>query len=589
MSLREPPGPSTGAGSGGPLRRSLRACRHLLVAAVAFSFCLNILVLAAPVYMLQVYDRVLTSRSAETLVLLTVITLLALAALSWLDSLRMQLLARAGARLESGNVAPVLRKLLAVPASLTETDPVYRSGLRDLRTVRQFLSGPGLVALADAPWSPVFVLVIALFHPLLGAMALGGLLLLLFLAWLDDRLCRQRIAGAGQATMTVAQMAEEGLANADVVRALGMSEVMVRRVSQAVGRANEANLLASRTSSRVLAVSKFWRQALQSLMLGAGAYLVMKEEASPGAMIATTIVLGRALAPIESLVSHGRALIEARQAWRRLVPFLQDADQAPPMALPEPIGALLVDKLIYAVTRNAPLLKGLSFRVEPGEMLGIIGPSGAGKSTLGRLLIGNLRPTSGSVRLDGAELVQWPHETLGKHLGYLPQDVQLFEGTVAENIARMGDPRTHSSAVVYAAKAAGVHEMILQLPQGYETPVGPRGSRLSGGQKQLVGLARAIYGDPRLVVLDEPNANLDSEGEARLLQLMATLKKRRATVLFITHRPNLLRAADKILVIHQGQQAAFGDVDTVLGRFTRASTAMRPAEAATAHGAGAVG
>jgi PrtD family type I secretion system ABC transporter len=556
-----------------PLWRSLRRSAPAVGASIGFSLALNVLVLAAPIYMLQVYDRVLTSRSIETLVMLTAITLLALVALSWLDALRMQLLARAGARIEADNVSPILRKLFAVPDGPSEAEPPYRSGLRDLRTVRQFLSGQGLIALADAPWTPVFVLAIAMFHPLLGWMALGGVLLLLVLAWLDDRLSRGRIAAAGQATALVGDMAQEGMANADVVRAMGLSPVIADRVSQAVGRANLASLGAAHGSSRILALSKFSRQALQSVMLGTGAYLVMKQEASPGAMIAATIVLGRAMAPIEAIVGHGRSLIQARQAWSRLSQFLADADAPLPMPLPAPVGVVVVDKLIYAVTRSTPLLKGLSFGLAPGELLGVIGPSGAGKTLLGRLLVGNLRATSGSVRLDAAELVQWPQESLGRHLGYLPQDVQLFEGSVAENIARLGDPRAHAEAIVRAARLAGVHELILQLPQGYETPVGPRGSHLSGGQRQLVGLARAVFGDPRLIVLDEPNASLDSEGENKLLGLLAALKQLGSTVVFITHRPTLLRAADKILVLHQGQQAAFGAVEDVLGRFTRATPA----------------
>ena len=541
--------------------------RHLpLVAAAAgFSAFVNVLTLAAPLYMLQVYDRVLTSRSIETLVLLALITLAAQAAGTGLDSIRSQLLARVAVRIETEGAAPVLGRTL----ERSSIAPADRQGLRDLRALRQFVSSHAGIALLDAPWCPIFVALITLVHPLLGAITASGVATLLGLAWLDDRLSRRSVEAAADASRRIGEASDEAIANADAVRALGLRAALEQRVRSAGTDAAAAALAAARASGRVLAVSKLLRQGLQVVMLGVGAALVIRQEASPGAMIATTLLLGRALAPIESVIAGWKLIVEARAALRRLTAALADGDPAAPMPLPAPQGALATERVIVARDDGRPILKGVSFALEPGEQLGLVGPSGAGKSVLGRVLVGALQPSGGAVRLDGAELSQWDRDALGARLGYLPPDVQLFDGTVATNIGRFADPAQAHEAIVAAARQAGIHDWILQLPQGYDTPIGPRGLALSSGQRQLVGLARALYGQPALVVLDEPNANLDSDGEERLLAALRALKERRTTVVLITHRPSLLRDADQVLVLRAGAVAELGERDAVLGRVAR--------------------
>ena len=555
--------------------------RHarLLLAAGAFSLFVNLLVLAAPLYMLQVYDRVLSSRSLETLVVLAVIALIALAALAWLDSIRMQLLARAAVRIEAAASVPILRRMVEAAGLAARA---YRHGLRDLRAIRNFLSSAGTVAFMDAPWSPVFVALITLFHPLLGALAVGGVALLLVLAWLDDRLSRQAVETAAESSRKAAELAEETLANAEVVRALGMLGDVEQRSRSAADLSAREFLAAGRASSRVLALSKFSRQALQVAMLGVGAYLVIRREVSPGAMIAATLLLSRAMAPIETAISGWRQMIEARAAYRRVAALLAAPPSAAPMPLPAPRGEVAVERVTLMADAKSALVKGVSFALAGGELLGLIGPSGAGKSMLGRVLVGVLPPTAGAVRIDGAELPQWDADALGRHIGYLPQDVQLFDGTVAENIARLRNPRGEHAQIVHAAQLAGAHELILQLPKGYDTPIGARGHLLSSGQRQLIGLARALFGQPTLIVLDEPNANLDADGEENLLAALRCLKERRATVVLITHRPALLRDADKVLVLRAGAVAGFGDREEILGKFARLAVAHAPAQRSAA-------
>lgn len=559
------PAPATTLGS------IVRREAPLFGAAGAFSLFINLLALAAPVYMLQVYDRVLTSRSVETLALLSAIALGALAAFAWLDSIRMQLLARAALHIETAAGARVLHRTVGA-ASLCE--PIYRDGLRDLRALRNLLAGAGCVALIDIPWCPLFIVIIGLFHPLLGAVALAGVATLLLLAWLDDRISRGAVVRALACSRRAQDLADEAIAQADVVRALGMHAGIVRRSLAAGERAARETLRAGRASSRVLALSKLLRQGMQVVMLALGAWLVIRQQASPGVMIAATILLARAMAPIEAAISGWRAMIEAHAATARVAAFLAQPTAAAPMALPAPQGALAVERVTLAAAGNEPILKGISFALQPGQALGLIGPSGAGKSMLGRVLVGALPPSSGDVRLDGAPWPQWDAERLGAHIGYLPQDVQLFEGSVAENIARFG--ALDAQRIVQAARLAGVHETILRLPLGYETRLGARGVRLSSGQRQMVGLARALYGEPRLVVLDEPNANLDAAGEAGLLAALRTLHARRTTVVVITHRPALLRDVDRVLVLHSGAVAAFGARAEVLGRFARVATPQPP-------------
>jgi PrtD family type I secretion system ABC transporter len=552
-----------------PLGRAWRAQRTTVAAVIAFSLCINLLVLASPLYMLQVYDRVLTSRSVETLLLLSAVAVFALAALAVLDGIRLQLLSRAATRLEAAATPVVLQRVVARgDAGGTAGAPSGQHALRDLRSIANLLSGPGAVALLDLPWCPVFVLLIALFHPLMGVVAAAGVAALLVLAWLDDRSAREPLAQAGVASRRLADLADDGLRHAQVIRAMGMAAAWQQRLGTSAALAVDASVIAGRRSSRIVAASKFLRQSLQVVMLGLGAWLVLGRHVSPGVMLAATVLLGRALAPIESTIAGWRQLVQARGAVRRVSSLLAHDEGAPaPMALPAPMGRVALERVFVTVDDDTNLLQAITLAIEPGEQLGVIGPSGAGKSTLARVLVGLEAPTQGAVRLDGAELSQWRPDALGEHLGWLPQDVQLLDGTVAENIARLRDPQAEYERVLEAAALAGAHEMILRLPHGYDTRLGARGIALSAGQRQLVGLARALFGNPKLVVLDEPNANLDGAGENRLVASLVALRERKVTVVVVTHRPGILREADRVLVMNAGRIAGLGPREAILGRF----------------------
>jgi len=552
----------------GLVRELVSHLRPLFLFAALFSLAINLLLLAPPLYMLQVFDRVLSSRSEETLAVLSSAALIALFAMALLDVVRARLLAAAGAALDRQLGPRVLERLLAQTARLSGA--AHLNGLRDVNTLRGFFSGPGLVTVFDAPWLPLFLLLIFLFHPLLGVLALGGAILMVLLAFLNERMTRKPLERAQTQARHAGRFIDVAARNAEVVEALGMLPAVTQRWAVL----NEAAL---REQGRALGVgagfsgfTKFFRQLIQLVMLGAGAYLVLSQHVSAGIMLAATVLLGRALAPVEALVGGWRNLVEARSAWRRLDVLL--GDEAPPAApkteLPVPVGAISVEQAAFKLASvERPILRGVSFRLEPGEALGIIGPSASGKSTLARLLVGVWKPGSGSARLDGAEVSAWPRERLGPYLGYLPQDVELFSGTVAQNIARLAEP--DAAEVVRAAQRAHVHELVLRLPKGYDTEIGESGQGLSPGQRQRIALARALYGDPRLVVLDEPNASLDSEGEDALLRTLSVLRSDRVTVVVVAHRPSLLRGVDKLLVLQEGTVQAFGPRAEVLAKMTR--------------------
>jgi len=519
-----------------------------------FSLAINLLLLVPPLYMLQVFDRVISSRSEETLIALTGVTVAAIGLMAFLDSIRARLLAAAGIALDRRLGPRVLDGLLS---RLSGADFVH--GLRDVNTLRGFLTGNGVLALLDAPWLPFFLLVIFLFHPLLGAIALAGALCMWLLAFLNERFARaplERVQAEGRRAGRFVDMSSR---NAEVIGALGM----LPAVTQRWARLNDAVLLEQRRASaiggRFSGLTKFARQFIQMAMLAAGAWLVLEAHVTAGVMIAATILLGRALAPVEMLVAGWRSLVEARAAFRRLSELLDANPPADPgIELPVPQGNLQVENGFFRV------IKRVSFALPAGESLGIIGPSASGKSTLARLIVGVWKPAAGVVRLDGADVAAWPREKLGPHIGYLPQDVELFAGTVAENIARLGEP--DSPEVIRAAQRAHVHEMILRLPKGYDTEIG---EGLSPGQRQRIALARALYGNPRLVVLDEPNANLDADGDQALLRTLARLKEVGVTVLVIAHRPSLLGGMDKMLVLREGLVDSFGPRADIMARVTR--------------------
>ena len=568
MSTSTPRRPTRGESPGASLLRdTFRRCRPALLFAILFSSVINLLMLVPPLYMMQVYDRVLSSRSEATLVALTVLTLGAFVAVGLLEVTRSRILVRVSARLDT-----LLSPLIF--------DAVFRNHVRtmggartqplnDVATVRQFAAGQGLFAFFDIPWAPIFLLLLFLVHPLLGLLSLGGGVILVILAFATERTTRTRLADATRNSVAAANFAETSLRNGDAMTAMGMLEAIKTRWMR---RHNESLRLQSGASdwAGILTnTTKVVRIALQSLMLGAGALLAIEGKISPGLMIAASIIGAKSLAPVEALIGNWNQVVAAQLAWRRLRALLDTVAVEPDrMALPTPKGQLSVSAIVVAPPgAAAAVLKGVSFDLQPGEALGILGPSGSGKSTLARVITGVWPAASGTVRIDGAELSQWSRDALGPHMGYLPQDVDLFDGTVAENIARLGpvDPE----AVVEAAQRAGIHDLILSLPQGYDTPIGESGNRLSGGQRQRVGIARALYGTPALCIFDEPNSNLDEAGEGHLIQALLHLRETKRTAIIIAHKPSILNHVDKIMILQAGQVAFLGPRAEAFARFAR--------------------
>ena len=548
------------------LSEAIQACRKGFYTVGLFSFCINLLMLTAPLYMLQIFDRVLSSRSGETLMVLTLVAGLALLVLALLDSLRGIVLLRVGNWIDRQVSMEVLKA--SILAALRAPEGGSVQGLRDVATIRGFIAGPSVFPIMDAPWTPIFLIVTFVLHPILGFIALAGAILLFGLALINELTTRGPLKLSASAQIAALREAEAAIRNADAIEAMGMMPNLVQRW----GRHNVLTLIlqgeAGSRGSAVTAASKFLRLVLQIGIFASGAWLVIGGELTPGAMIAGAILMSRALAPVEQAIGSWRALIAAQSARARVEQFLADNPRRDAsMALPRPAGRVVVDNVSY-IHPGAPdpAVRAVRFQLEPGEGLGVIGPTAAGKTTLSRLMIGNLQPKIGHVRLDGMDVAQWSSEDMGRYVGYLPQDVELFNGTVRENIARMtkGDP----AMIIDAAKMAGVHEMILHLPKGYDTEIGDAGTALSGGQRQRIALARALYGFPSLLVLDEPSANLDSDGETALLTAVDAMKARGATIVVIAHRPNVLRHVDKILVMRNGRMQMFGPREEVLARVT---------------------
>ncbi len=547
------------------MREILAGCRPNLIYAGLFSFAINLLLLVPPLYMLQVFDRVLASRSQETLLALTLAALAALAILAALDSLRARLVALAGLALDRRLGPLVIDALVARASRLTGESQA--GALRDVATLRAFLGGQGVLALFDAPWLPFFLVVVFIFHPLLGGIAFAGSVCMLALAILNERLGRRPLEHAQSEARRAAAFIDGAARNAEAVGALGMLPAVTRRWAAFNDEVLRAQAEATTIGGRFGALTRLARQLIQVAMLGAGAYLVVEQQVTAGVMIAATLLLGRALAPVEQLIAGWRHLVEACSAWRRLDETLGRQPAGPEATrLPIPEGRVAVEHASFGFPgAERPALRNVSFSLAPGESLAIIGPGASGKSTLARLLVGLWRPASGAVRLDGADVSTWPREQLGPHLGYLPQDVELFAGTVAENIARLGEP--DAAEVVRAAQRAQVHEMILRLPKGYDTPLGEQGQSLSPGQRQRIGLARALYGSPRFVVLDEPNANLDHAGYQALARTLRLLADERVTLVLVAHRPSLLAGIDKVLALNDGAVEACGPAAQLLRRF----------------------
>ena len=552
--------------------------RPRLGAIAAFSFFINLLFLAPAIFMLQVFDRVLPSNSNETLVVLLLGTGIALVILLFLDYVRNRLQNLLGNIIDEHLSPPVVT---AIVARIARAPHSPRSdGIRDVATLKTLFSANGLVALFDAPWVVIYVAVIWLFHPALGMGAALAAILMLTLAWLNDRVSRGVLEELQKEGRQASQYVESSLRNAEVLQALGMTENLLSRWRKLQGKVAASQTSASRRTVSFMALTKFLRQAIQIGMLALGAYLVLTQQASAGIMIATTVLLGRAIQPVEQLVGSWRMLIEGRSAFRRLSELSEHFErQEPRVTIPRPEGVLTADSVSFrAPGTEKPILVNVSFSLCAGEALAILGPSAAGKSTLARLLTGVWSASTGTVRLDGADVAYWPRQQLGPWIGYVPQDVELFDGTVADNIARLGE--VDSEAVVKAATRADAHDMILALEQGYDTRVGEQGARLSPGQRQRIALARALYGDPRLVILDEPNANLDGEGEIALARAMSGLRKEGVTSIVITHRPSLIAHVDKILMLSAGRVQKFGPASEVMKVLQQQAQAMLGEKAA---------
>lgn len=550
------------------LRKALGSGRGLLITVGLISVVVNMLMLTGPIFMLQVYDRVLASGSMPTLAVLFGLVCGLFLIMGVLDYLRARILARVGARFQSLLDRRVFFAQLYSRQHGAHDAPT--TGLRDLESIQKLLTGPAPFAFFDAPWTPLYLLLIFAFHPWLGWLAIAGGAVLLCLALLNERASKRPAAEAAEAQHR-AELFEQGARReAEALWGLGMALNTLRRWRVRRDEALAAQMAASDKSGAYSTSSKTMRMFLQSAMLALGASLVILQEITPGVMIAASILLGRALSPIEQAIGQWTALQRAVRGWKSLKKLLAAVPQAPPrMALPRPKGQVSARMLTAgAPGERTPIIKNLNFTIEPGTALGVIGPSGSGKSSLARVLIGYWGPLGGEVTLDGATLDQWEPDALGGLIGYLPQDVALLEGSVAENICRMA-PETDEQAVVAAAQQAGAHEMILGLPDGYNTQIGFGGAKLSGGQRQRVALARALYGDPALVVLDEPNSSLDFDGETALNKALVSLKERGRTAIVIAHRPSVINACDMLLMVDKGMQRAFGPKDEVLSMATK--------------------
>ncbi len=560
-----------------------RAARAFLARAGILSFFVNILMLTGPLYMLQIYDRVLASRSYETLLVITGLILSLFAAMALIDLSRSALLARAGEKFEAD------LKDLTFNVSMDAArsgSPLAEQPLRDLRQIRQFVASPALTAVFDAPWTPLFLAIVFMMHWLLGVVAVIGLIILLSLALYNERSSRLANETAQGATGAADKLAQAALRNSAAADAMGMREKLRAHWRGLADRANSSALTATDRIGGLTAISKATRLFLQSAILGTGAFLAINGAVTPGVMIAASIITGRALAPVEIVTSQWKNFALTATAYNRFEKVLAAAsDQPSRTELPAPTGAVAVHRLTCQPgNARRPVLKNISFDLTAGEALGVIGPSAAGKSTLARALVGVERALAGEVSLDAARLDQWDRSELGKFIGFLPQEVELFAGTAAQNIARF-DEEAVDGDIIEAARAAGAHEMILAFDDGYNTEIGERGAHLSAGQRQRLGLARALYGKPVLVVLDEPNANLDGEGDAALAEALRSLKARGATSVIIAHRPAAIASVDKLMLLADGEVRAFGPRDEILRQIApREVTPINRAAAAESRG-----
>jgi ATP-binding cassette subfamily C exporter for protease/lipase len=536
--------------------------------------------LAPTIYMLQVFDRVMTSQSELTLLAVSLITLFLFAVMASSEWLRSRVLVRAGMRFDAQLSTRVFNASFEAYLSQSSATPSRAFG--DLIQIRQFLTGNGIFALFDAPWAPIYIAVTFFLHPWLGALSLVFALVQAALAWLGHHKTVAPSEEAAKSASDTTGYLQSKLRNAEVLESMGMIGNLQQRWERQYQDWMAQNASAQGLSHRVTAWSKFIRYSQQSLALGAGALLVIDGQLSPGTMIAANVLMGRALAPIDQLVTTWRGFVSGKAAFERLEKLLlAHPERDPALSQAAPSGDITLRRVTASAEgRSTPILKNISFAVPAGSVVAIVGPSGSGKSTLARVMVGIWPDTGGEVLLDGLPLQRWSRTELGPHLGYLPQDVELFDGTIADNIARLGE--VNSAQVIAAARCAGLHEMILRFPKGYNTPIGEAGGLLSGGQRQRIGLARAVYGEPALVVLDEPNANLDDAGEAALLRTVRELKAKGKTVFLITHRPGAIAVADRLMILRDGELAADGPKEAVLAALKQPASATPAAPHAAA-------
>ncbi len=550
------------------LRDSLEACRAYFLYAALFSAAVNILLLTPIIYMLTVYDRVIASGSMSTLLMLTLLMIALLLSVGGFEWVRSTILIGASNKLEQmlrKRVSDATFKMSLITGGLVSN----AQPLIDLTSLRQFLTGNGLFALFDAPWFPIYIFVMFLFHPWFGIAGILAGAVMVVLALANNSATDALLKEANEKSNQANSRFQSSLRNSEVVAALGMSEGLAKSQNRLHDEVLEKQTVASRKAAGLNGLSKSFRMISQSLLLGLGAYLTLNQEISPGMMIAGSLLLGRALAPIDMLVGTWKGFSLATAQYNRLKDLLEKIPlQTDKMSLPAPAGALAVEQAtVVPPGSRSPVVRGVSFELQAGEMLGIVGPSASGKSTLARALLGIWPTYAGKVRLDGADISSWDRIELGPHVGYLPQDIELFDGTIAENISRFQE--ASSDDVVAAAQLAGVHELILRLPQGYDTKIGSTGGILSGGQRQRIALARAVFGSPNYLILDEPNSNLDDQGEKELVLALNRIKSSGCTTLVITHRTKILQCVDKMLVLKEGQIAAFGSKNDVLAALTK--------------------
>ncbi|WP_428644949.1 type I secretion system permease/ATPase [Roseibium sp.] len=565
----------TSADRDNPVAMAFRPVRSAFLGVALVSFVINILMLTGPVFMLQVYDRVLASGSVPTLVAIGTLAMVLYVFYGLLEGVRSRILARLGQRVDARLSGIVYRVSNSLPVKLGRRAAGLRP-VQDLDTVRQFLSGPGPAAIFDIPWLPLYLGIVFLFHPILGFVGIFGAIVICILIWLNEMMSRQPAEeAAGHAARRAADV-EVGQRNSEVVAAMGMQSALTSRWNgQNADYLSTQRRAADRTGLFGTAI-KTIRFVLQSALLGVGAWLAIKQEITPGVMIAASIMTSRALSPIEQAVAQWRGFVASRQSLRRLREVLKvEQSEASKMDLPAPKGKITVEQLFCGpFGEPTPFVQNVSLELQSGEGLGVIGPSGSGKSTFARALVGAVAPLKGVVRYDGAELGQWPSARRGEFIGYLPQDLQLFDGTIAENISRF-QADASSEMIIEAAGLADVHNLIVGLPDGYNTVIGRSGRMLSAGQRQRIALARALYGNPFLVVLDEPNSNLDAEGDGALANAVRTMRERGSIVVVVAHRPSAIATVDKILCLKEGKVAGFGPKEEVLKQVVQAVQPVR--------------